>query len=103
MHNLFAIFKLLLKITQESAKLRDFQYRSIHKIIPFNARLYKQKLVDDATQKKKLILFIECPLIAAFWSDTLLFGKQQLNRSARLSSHELLLTASNLRKVNYVR
>ena len=52
MHNLFAIFKLLLKITQESAKLRDFQYRSIHKIIPFNARLYKQKLVDDATQEK---------------------------------------------------
>ena len=93
---LSAIFELPFKITQES-KLRDFQYRISHNIIVCNARLYKLKLVDSDrcrrchTEKEDLRhLLIECPLVAALWSDILYFGMQQFQQSARHASHEIL-------------
>ena len=68
-------FNLTYKVTQD-VKLRWFQYRLIHRLLPTQRYLYIRKIVEDpicnlCQQEEQDIehLFFDCEVIKSFWHD----------------------------------
>lgn len=71
--DLEAIYELPFKITIEN-KLRSFQYKLIHNILPTNQRLYKMKIkaspvceLCNYVNETLEHMFCECPNVKQFW------------------------------------
>ena len=68
-----AIYELSFKVTMEN-KLRCFQYKVVHNILPTNSKLYKMKLRASPScdrcnhpHENLLHLLYECPSTQIFW------------------------------------
>ena len=76
--NVKTVYELPFKVTVEN-KLRSFQFKLIHYIIPTNLSLYKMSIKDSPRcnhcpfQNKTLVhMFFECPDVKIFWKDIIM-------------------------------
>ena len=77
--NVKAVYELPFKVTVEN-KLRSFQFKLIHNIIPTNLSLYKMNIKDSPRcdrclfQNETLVhMFRECPDVKIFWKDVIMW------------------------------
>ena len=77
------VFTKAIKATQD-AKLKWFQFRILHRIIPTNRYLHIRKLVDSplctfGCHEEETIahLFYDCPVVQLFWADVLIWIHSQ--------------------------
>ena len=77
--NVKAVYELPFKVTVEN-KLRSFQFKLIHNIIPTNLSLYKMNIKDSPRcdrclfQNETLVhMFCECPDVKIFWKDVIMW------------------------------
>lgn len=75
--NVKDIYELPFKVTVES-KMRSFQYKLIHNIIPTNLSLHRMKIKESprcehcSCQNETLLhRFCECPKVKLFWDDVI--------------------------------
>ena len=73
--NVKAVYQLPFKVTVQN-KLRSFQFKLIHNIIPINHSLYKMNIKASPECKRCLVLnetlihmLCECPDVKIFWKD----------------------------------
>ena len=77
--NVKAFYELPFKVTVEN-KLRSFQFKLIHNIIPTNLSLYKMTIKDSPRCNRCLFqnetlfhMFCECPDVKIFWKDVIMW------------------------------
>ena len=94
--NVKAVYELPFKVTVEN-KLRSFQFKLIHNIIPTNLSLYKMNIKDSPRcdrclfQNETLVhMFCECPDVKIFWKDVIMWWNTKRSDSIDLNSIEIL-------------
>ena len=113
--NVKDVYELPFRVTVEN-KLRSFQYKLVHNIIPTNLSLYKMKIKESPhcehcrCQNETLLRrFCECPEVKLFWEDVIewwntnrsenfnptwseiLYGYKPENTSLQAFNHYLLI------------
>ena len=113
--NVKDVYELPFRVTVEN-KLRSFQYKLVHNIIPTNFSLYKMKIKESPhcehcrCQNETLLhRFCECPEVKLFWEDVIecwntnrsenfnptwleiLYGYRPENTSLHAFNHYLLI------------
>ena len=91
-----AVFKLPFKITIEN-KLRSFQFKLIHNIIPTNQRLWNMNIKVSLQceqcnfpTKTTIHMFFECPAVKLLWKDVLNWWNFKHSESINPSATEIL-------------
>ena len=94
--NVKAVYELPFKVTVEN-KLRSFQFKLIHNIIPTNLSLYKMNIKDSPKcdrclfQNETLVhMFCECPDVKIFWKDVIMWWNIKRPDNIDLNSIEIL-------------
>ena len=94
--NVKAVYELPFKVTVEN-KLRSFQSKVIHNIIPTNRSLYKMNIKDSLRcdrclfQNETLVhMFCEYPDVKIFWKDVIMWWNTKRSDSIDLNSIEIL-------------
>ncbi|XP_071114802.1 uncharacterized protein [Haliotis cracherodii] len=84
-------------------KLRDFQFRFIHKVIFTKRELLRMKLIDNDecsmchTHKENIFhVYIECHVVKNFWSDFCIYLTHILHRKILITDNELLFGTSDV-------
>jgi len=94
--NVKAVYELPFKVTVEN-KLRNFQFKLIHNIIPTNLSLYKMSIQDSPRcdrclfQNETLVhMFFECPDVKIFWKDVIMWWNTKRPDNINPNSIEIL-------------
>jgi len=91
------IYELPVQVTMEN-KLRCFQYKVIHDILPTNNKLYKMKLkasqlsCDCCSQpyENLLHLLYECPRTQTFWQMVITWWNEKRSETVALNVPDIL-------------
>ena len=91
-----AIYELPFKVTMEN-KLRCFQYKVIHNILPTNYKLYKMKLKTSPScdrcgnpYENLLHLLYECPRTQTFWQLVIAWWNKKRSETVVLNATDIL-------------
>ena len=75
-------------------KLRCFQYKVAHNILPTNTNLYKMKLRTSLScshhQENLFHLLYECPSIQVFWQRVISWWNERRSENLTLSAFDIL-------------
>ena len=90
------IYELPFKVTMEN-KLRCFQYKVVHKILPTNSKLYKMKLRASPScdrcnhpHENLFHLLYECPSTHIFWHIVISCWNEKRSENVTLNSTDIL-------------
>ena len=91
-----AIYELPFKVTMEN-KLRCFQYKVIHDILPTNNKLYKMTLKASPSCDRcshpygnLLHLLYECPRTQTFWQMVIAWWNEKRSETVALNATDIL-------------
>ena len=91
-----AVYELPFKVTMEN-KLRCFQYKVIHNILPTNSNLYKMKLRTSPScdrcshpHENLFHLLYDCPSIQVFWQRVISWLNEKRSENVTLSALDIL-------------
>ena len=91
-----AVYELPFKVTMEN-KLRCFQYKVVHNVLPTNNNLYKVKLrtspdCDRCSHPHENLvhLLYECPSIQIFWQRVISWWNEKRLENVTLSTSDIL-------------
>ena len=94
--NVKAVYELPFKVTVEN-KLRSFQFKLIHNIIPTNHSLYKMNIKASPECERCLFpnetlihMLCECPDVKIFWKDTMMWWNAKRSDNISPSNTEIL-------------
>ena len=94
--NVKAVYELPFKVTVE-IKLRSFQFKLIHNIIPTNHSLYKMNIKASpecerclAPNETLIHMLCECPDVKIFWKDILMWWNAKRSDNISPSNTEIL-------------
>ena len=88
-------YSIPFKVT-EDIRLAIFQFKIIHRILPTNATLFRDSLVQQeqchlCNEKQTLKhLFVTCPFVQSFWTQFSLWWKGKTLNSITLSEQEII-------------
>ena len=88
-------YSILFKVTKD-IRLAIFQFKIIHHILPTNATLFRDSLVQKeqchlCNEKQTLKhLFVTCPFVQTFWTQFSLWWKGKALNSITLSEQEII-------------
>ena len=91
-----AVYELPFKITIEN-KLRSFQFKLIHNILPTNQRLWKMNVKSspkceqcDAPCETISHIFYECPAVKSFWEKVIDWWNRKRSENINPNPTEVL-------------
>ena len=91
-----AVYELPFKVTMEN-KLRCFQYKVIHNILPTNSNLYKMKLRTSPScdrcshpHENLFHLLYDCPSTQVFWQRVISWWNEKRSENVTLSALDIL-------------
>ena len=91
-----AIYELPFKVTMEN-KLRCFQYKVVHNILPTNSKLYKMKLRTSPScdrcshpHENLLHLLYECPSTQTFWQMVISWWNEKRSENVTVNATDIL-------------
>ena len=91
-----AIYELPFKVTMEN-KLRCFQYKVVHNILPTNSKLYKMKLRTSPScdrcnhpHENLFHLLYECPSTQIFWQMVISWWNEKRSENVTLNATDIL-------------
>ena len=91
-----AIYELPFKVTIEN-KLRCFQFKRIHNILPSNSSLHKMKINSSSSSdrcnhphEKLTHLLYECPIVQSFWQKVTAFWNEKRSESVTLNVTDII-------------
>ena len=91
-----AVYELPFKVTMEN-KLRCFQYKVIHNILPTNSNLYKMKLRTSPScdrcshpHENLFHLLYDCPSTQVFWQRVISWWNEKRSENVILSALDIL-------------
>ena len=91
-----AIYQLPFKVTIEN-KLRCFQYKIIHGILPTNKRLFKMGLKTSPrcdrcnfSNETLVHLLYECPITQSFWREIINWWNEKRSENCTLNATDIL-------------
>ena len=91
-----AIYELPFNVTMEN-KLRCFQYKVVHNILPTNNKLYKMKLRASLScdrcnhpHENLLQLLYECPSTQIFWQIVVSWWNEKRSENVTLNATDIL-------------
>ena len=91
-----AIYELPFKVTMEN-KLRCFQYKVVHNILPTNSKLYKMKLRTSPScdrcnhpHENLLHLLYECPSTQISWQMVISWWNEKRSGNVTLNATDIL-------------
>ena len=91
-----AIYELSFKVTMEN-KLRCFQYKVVHNILPTNSKLYEMKLRTSPScdrcnhpRENLLHLLYECPSTQIFWLMVISWWNKKRWENVTLNATDIL-------------
>ena len=91
-----AVYELPFNVTMEN-KLRCFQYKVVHNILPTNSNLYNMKLrtspsCDRCSHPRENLfhLLYECPRIQFFWQKVISWWNEKRSENVTLSALDIL-------------
>ena len=91
-----AIYELPFKVTMEN-KLRYFQYKVVHNILPTNSKLYKMKLRTSPScdrcnhpHENLLHLLYECPSTQIFWQMVISWWNEKRSENVTLNATDIV-------------
>ena len=91
-----AVYELPFNVTMEN-KLRCFQYKVVHNILPTNSNLYNMKLrtspsCDRCSHPRENLfhLLYECPSIQFFWQKVISWWNEKRSENVTLSALDIL-------------
>ena len=94
--NVKDVYELPFRVTIES-KMRSFQYKLIHNIIPTNLSLHRMKIkespfCDHCNGQNETLLhrFCECPKVKSFWEDVIKWWNIRRSDNLKPNSCEIL-------------
>ena len=94
--NVKDVYELPFKVTVEN-KLRSFQFKIIHNIIPTNLSLYKMNIKESPQcehclfQNETLVhMFLECSVVEPFWKDVITWWNIKRSDNINPSYTEIL-------------
>ena len=94
--NVKAVYELPFKVTVEN-KLRSFQFKLIHNIIPTNHSLYKMNIKASPECERCLFpnetlihMLCECPDVKIFWKDIMMWWNAKRSDNISPSNTEIL-------------
>ena len=94
--NVKAVFELPFKVTVEN-KLRSFQFKLIHNIIPTNHSLYKMNIKVSPKCERCLFpnetlihMLCECPDVKIFWQDIMMWWNNKRADNINPNNIEIL-------------
>ena len=88
-------YSIPFKVTKD-IRLAIFQFKIIHHILPTNATLFRDALVQKeqchlCNEKQTLKhLFVTCPFVQTFWTQFILWWKGKTLNSITLSEQEMI-------------
>ena len=95
-HTVKAVYELPFKVTMEN-KLRCFQYKVVHNILPTNSKLYKMKLRTSPScdrcnhpHENLLHLLYECPSTQIFWQMVIRWWNEKTWENVTLNATDIL-------------
>ena len=91
-----AIYELPIEVTMEN-KLRCFQYKVVHNILPTNSKLYKMTLRTSPScdrcnhpHENLLHLLYECPSTQIFWQMVISWWNEKRSENVTLNATDIL-------------